>query len=51
MQVDARSHRERYDLQQAKLYAARLRKLERARQGAAARVRRAAQERASHDRD
>jgi hypothetical protein len=48
MQLDARSHFERYDLQRAMMYAARLTELERACQGTSARLRRAPHERASH---
>jgi hypothetical protein len=57
LQVEARYHRERYDLYRAKMYGprpttmARLRELERAHQGAEARLQRAEQERASHNRD
>jgi hypothetical protein len=55
--MEARYRRERYDLYRAKMYGprpttvARLRELERAHQGADARLRRAQQEQASHDRD
>ena len=57
LQAEARYHRERYDLYRAKMYGprltttARLSELERAHQGAEARLRRAQQERASHNRD
>jgi hypothetical protein len=57
LRTEARYHRERYDLYRAKMYGlrpttmARLRELERAHQGADARLRRAQQERASHNRD
>jgi hypothetical protein len=57
LQTEARYHRERYDLYRAKMYGARpttmarLRELERAHHGAAARLRRAQQERKSLDRD
>jgi hypothetical protein len=57
LRAEARYHRERYDLYRAKTYAqrpttmGRLRELERAHQGADARLRRAEQERASHDRE
>jgi hypothetical protein len=57
LQAEARYHRERYDLYRAKMYGprltttARLRELERAHEGAEARLRRAQQERASHNRD
>src|SRR3954469_1711493 len=53
LRAEARYHRERYDLYRAKMYGGRpmtmvrLRELERAHQGAAARFRRAQQERAS----
>jgi hypothetical protein len=56
LRAEARYRRERYDLYRAKMYGgrptsmARLRELERAHQGAAARFRRAQQERASHSR-
>jgi hypothetical protein len=56
LRAEARYHRERYDLYRAKMYGerptsmVRLRELERAHQGAAARFRRAQQERASHSR-
>ena len=55
--AEARYHRERHDLYRAKMYAqrptttARLKELERAHKGADARLRRAEQERASHNRD
>lgn len=55
--AEARYRREQYDLYRAKMYAqrpttiARLRELERAHQGAEARLHRAQQERASHNRD
>jgi hypothetical protein len=54
--AEARYQRQRYDLYRAKMYGprrttmARLRELERAYQGAEARLRRAQQERAPHDR-
>ena len=57
LRTEARYHRERYDLYRAKMYGlrpttmARLRELERAHQGAEARLRRAEQERASGNRD
>jgi len=57
LRIEARYRRERYDLYRAKMYGprpttlARLRELERAHQGADARLRRAEQERASHNRD
>lgn len=57
LRIEARYRRERYDLYRAKMYGprpttlARLRELERAHQGADARLRRALQEGASHDRD
>jgi hypothetical protein len=57
LQTEARYHRERYDLYRAKMYGARpttvarLRELERAHHGAAARLRRAQQERKSLNRD
>jgi hypothetical protein len=57
VQAEARYHRGRYDLYRAKMYGprlttmGRLRELERAHQGAEARLRRAQQERASHNRD
>jgi hypothetical protein len=57
LRMEARYRRERYDLYRAKMYGsrpttvARLRELERAHQGADARLRRAQQEQASHDRD
>jgi hypothetical protein len=53
--AEARYQRHRYDLYRAKMYGprpttmTRLRELERAYQGAEARLRRAQQERASHD--
>jgi hypothetical protein len=53
--AEARYQRQRYDLYRAKMYGprpttmTRLRELERAYQGAEARLRRAQQERASHD--
>lgn len=55
LQAEARYHRERYDLYRAKMYGqrpttmSRLRELERAHQGAEARLRRAEQERASRN--
>ena len=55
LRTEARYHRERYDLYWAKMYGprptsqARLRELERAHQGADARLRRAERERASHE--
>jgi hypothetical protein len=57
LQTEARYHRERYDLYRAKMYGARpttmarLMELERAHHGAAARLRRAQQERKSLNRD
>ena len=57
LRVEARYHRERHQLYRAKMYGlrarnmARLRELERARQDAEARLRRAEQEQASHERD
>jgi hypothetical protein len=57
LRVEARYNRERHELYRAKMYGlrptsmARLRELERARQGAEARLRRAEQEQASHERD
>ena len=57
LRIEARYRRERYDLYRAKMYGprpttlARLRELERAHQGADARLRRALREGASHDRD
>lgn len=57
LRIEARYRRERYDLYRAKMYGlrpttlARLKELERAHQGADARLRRALQERASHNRD
>jgi hypothetical protein len=57
LRAEARYRRERYDLYRAKMYGprlttmARLRELERAHQGAEARLRRAQQERASHNSD
>jgi hypothetical protein len=57
LRAEARYCRERYDLYRAKVYGgrpttmARLRELERAHQGAEARLRRAQQEHASHSRD
>jgi hypothetical protein len=57
LQAEARYQRERHDLYRAKTYGprpttmARLRELERALQGAEARLRRAQQERTSHNRD
>jgi hypothetical protein len=57
LRIEARYRRERYDLYRAKMYGprpttlARLRELERAHQGADARLRRAQQERASHNPD
>jgi hypothetical protein len=56
LRAEARYRRERYDLYRAKMYGprpttmARLRELERAHQGAAARLRRVQQERTSHTR-
>jgi hypothetical protein len=56
LRAEASYHRERYDLYRAKMYGmrptsiARLRELERAQQGAEARLRRAEQEIASHNR-
>ena len=55
--AEARYHRHRYDLYKAKMYGlrpttmTRLRELERAHQGAEARLRRAQQEHALHSRD
>jgi hypothetical protein len=55
LRAEARYHRERYDLYRAKMYAqrpttmSRLRELERAHQGAEARLRQAEQERASNN--
>jgi hypothetical protein len=55
LRAEARYHRERYDLYRAKMYGPRLtttrrlRELERAHQGADARLRHALQERAAHD--
>lgn len=57
LRAEARYHRERYDLYRAKMYSlrpttmGRLKELERAHQGAEARVRRAEQQRASRNRD
>ena len=57
LRAEARYNRERYDLYRAKMYAQRpttigpLRELERAHQGSETRLRRAEQERASHNRD
>lgn len=57
LRAEARYRRERYELYRAKMYGrratntARLRELERAHQGAEARLRRAEQARASHERD
>ncbi len=57
LRVEARYRRERYELYRAKMYGlrptstARLRELERAHEGAEARLRRAEQEQASHERD
>jgi hypothetical protein len=57
LEAEARYRRERYDLYRAKMYGprpttmARLRELERAYQGAEARLRRAKRERASRDGD
>ncbi len=57
LQAEARYRRERYDLYRAKVYGprptttARLRELERAHQGAEARLRRAQQQRASRKGD
>jgi hypothetical protein len=57
LQAEARYHRERYDLYRAKVYGprpttmARLRELERAHQGAEARLRRAQQQRVSRKGD
>jgi hypothetical protein len=57
LRIEARYRRERYDLYRAKMYGprpttlARLRELERAHEGADASLRRAQQERASHNRD
>lgn len=57
LRAEARYHRERYDLYRAKMYAqrpttmGRLKELERAHQGAEARLRQAEQEQASHNRD
>lgn len=57
LRAEARYHRDRYRLYRAKIYGgrarsmARLRALERAHQGAEARLRRAQQERASDNRD
>ena len=56
LRAEARYRRERYQLYRAKMYGlratsmARLRELERAHEGAEARLRRAAQEQASHER-
>jgi hypothetical protein len=56
LRAEARYRRERYDLYRAKMYGprpttmARLRQLERAHQGAEARLHRVRQERASHTR-
>jgi hypothetical protein len=57
LRAEARYHRARYDLYRAKMYGARptsmarLRELERAHQGAEARLLRAQQKRTSHNRD
>ena len=57
LRAEARYHRERLDLYRAKMYGlrpttmTRLRELERGHRGAEARLRRAEQERASHNRD
>jgi hypothetical protein len=57
LRAEARYRRERYQLYRAKMYGlratnmARLRELERADEGAEARLRRAEQARASHERD
>jgi hypothetical protein len=57
LRAEATYHRERYDLYRAKGYGlrpttvTRLRELERAHQGAEARLRKAEQERGSHNRD
>ena len=57
LRIEARYRHERYDLYRAKMYGvrptslARLRELERAHQGADARLRHAERERASHSRD
>jgi hypothetical protein len=57
LQAEARYHRERLDLYRAKMYGlrsttmTRLRELERVHRGAEARLRRAEQERAPHNRD
>lgn len=57
LRIEARYRRQRYDLYRAKMYGvrpttlARLRELERAHQGADARLRSAEQARASHSRD
>jgi hypothetical protein len=57
LRAEARYHRERYDLYRAKMYGlrpttmTRLKELERAHQGAGARLRRAQQEHALHSRD
>ena len=57
LRIEARYRRERYDLYRAKMHGprpttlARLRELERAHQGADARLRRALREGASHNRD
>ena len=57
LRAEARYHRERYDLYRAKMYGprpttmTRLRELERAHQGAEARLRHAEQQRASPSRD
>jgi hypothetical protein len=57
LRAEARYHRERYDLYRAKMYAqrpatmGRLRELERAHQGAEARLRQAERKQASHNRD
>jgi hypothetical protein len=56
LRAEARYHRERHDLYRAKMYGprpttmARLKELERAHQGAQARLRRAQHENASHNR-
>lgn len=57
LRAEARYHRERYDLYRAKMYAlrpttmGRLRELERAHQGAEARLRRVERDLTAHNRD
>jgi hypothetical protein len=57
LRAEASYHRERYDLYRAKMYGlrpttmTRLRELERAHQGAEARLRKAEQDRSSHNHD